>query len=96
LSLISLNNSLESLQRETDISQKKFEKLSEDIEAGNLKSGLSKQNIQISYGDPVLVKKIDSYGQEEWLYRSPLEYFDTLKAYLVFDKEEKLLNWRTE
>ena len=94
--MISLNKSMASLQRETDISKKKFEKLAGDIKADNLKIGLSKRYVLTTYGDPVLVKEIDKTSEEEWLYRSPLEYFDTLKVYLVFNSQEKLLNWRIE
>jgi len=95
LNLISLNGSLTSLQRETDISQVKFEKLAEDIKTAKLKSGLSEQDILMLYGEPVLVKKVDM-ASEEWLYRAPLKYFDTPKVYLVFDEGQKLLKWRIE
>jgi hypothetical protein len=94
--LICLNSSVSSLQKETDISQTKFDKLLEDIKLDKLKSGLSKQNIMRFYGEPVLVKRIGSSPGEEWLYRAPLEYFETPKVYLIFDSQEELLKWRIE
>lgn len=94
LNLIAFNNNSKAIEKETQLQQNNFDKLMDDINNVRLKKELSKNDIISLYGKPILVKKIDRGSSEEWLYRSPLKYFDTPKIYLIFDNQEKLLIWR--
>ncbi|MBU1911945.1 MAG: hypothetical protein KKB22_00220 [Candidatus Omnitrophica bacterium] len=72
-----------------------FLKLRDDIKNNRLKKGISKREILSIYGEPVFCKDIaNEVGVKEiCLYRQPLQYFSTDRAYLKFDKKQNLCCW---
>ena len=94
LTLKRLGNSQDQIQRYVDQQKTYFLKLVKDIKAKKITLGLSRNDIERRYGEPVLIKE----GQEElsgkvFLYREPINYFESDKVYLYFSKEEKLTKW---
>ena len=94
LTLKRLGNSQDQIQRYLDQQKTYFLKLVKDIKAKKITLGLSRDDIERRYGEPVLIKE----GQEElsskvFLYREPINYFESDKVYLYFSKEEKLTKW---
>jgi outer membrane protein assembly factor BamE (lipoprotein component of BamABCDE complex) len=86
--LIKVNSEQESNQDYIAERQRKFNQLLSDIEANKLKLGLTTQQVQAAYGEPIYVKEIE--GQKRFLYRDPLEKSPKQKVYLYFDRQDKL------
>ncbi len=74
--------------------QARFRALAERILRGDplddLKAG---GDLLSSLGDPVLIEPGKLAGQERWLYRDPVKYFDTPKVYFILDPRGKVLLW---
>lgn len=90
-SLMRYSNEQDALQRYVSTQKKQVERLFADIEEGKLVIGTTaKRTIIRHYGEPVLVKKIEN--KERLLYRDPMEYFSSPRAYLLFDEDGILEN----
>ena len=61
-----------------------FELMIEEAKAGTLDQYLNKKRILRTFGDPIFVKHVkkDDQELESWLYRYPMEFFDSEKIYL--------------
>ncbi|MBL7132416.1 MAG: hypothetical protein ISS45_13660 [Candidatus Omnitrophica bacterium] len=90
--LIKLNSEQESQQRFVESQRKKFVVLINDIQQGELERGLTTKQIIRLYGEPVLIKELES--QREFLYRDPLDFFASPKAYLYFDQQDILVDFK--
>jgi len=71
-----------------------FFKLQQDIHRERLYAGLSEPEIVSKYGEPVYCSpNANNEQKKECLYRDPLEFFSTDRAYLYFDKDNRLIRW---
>ncbi|MDD5729999.1 MAG: hypothetical protein PHN57_02605 [Candidatus Omnitrophica bacterium] len=74
-----------------------FAKLKKDVKNNGLEKGVSKNDILIRYGEPILWgspecgKNINV--SECCLYRMPTRFFHTDKVYLYFDDKDNLSSW---
>lgn len=73
-----------------------FSSLKEDVADERLQKGTPKARIISRYGDPILCRQTDKDGAvETCLFRHPTEYFSSDQIWLYFDKNNKLLNFRS-
>ena len=70
---------------------KAFERVRAAIDRGDIKNGITKKEFKSQYGEPV-VNTVDSdTGREKWIYKpAKSSFFAGIKAYLYFDKNNKL------
>lgn len=81
----------DALQSQVSAQKKKVERLFADIKDNKLVIGTTAKRLIIRrYGEPVLLKKVED--KEQLLYRDPMEYFSSPKAYLLFDEDGILEN----
>lgn len=85
-------------QRYVGIQKHKFNLLMKDIKRAYLKPGFSRAYIISRYGEPVLVTDLsktssDATLKTRFLYRNPVGFIDSEKAYLYFDSNDKLVNF---
>jgi hypothetical protein len=89
--LFKLNSSQKKMRDYVQRQNKGFDRLCEDIQSERLKMGLSQNQVISLYGDPILEKELEN--KTRWLYRYPVEYFHSDKAYLYFDRDNTLVGW---
>jgi len=90
--LIKLNSEQESQQRFVASQRKKLVALINDIQQGELEKGITSKQVIRLYGEPILIKELES--QREFLYRDPLDFFVSPKAYLYFDQQDILVDFK--
>jgi hypothetical protein len=73
--------------------QKKFQRLLNDVRAKRLHQGMLKNEALARYGDPVIQEPVSSGGGKIFLYRDPVQYFNTDRVYLSFDGRGRLYEW---
>jgi len=66
----------------------RFKVVLREARAGRIKKGTARKNIVASYGEPVL----DTGAT--FLYRDPVDFFDSPKVYLDFDEKGELIGTR--
>ncbi len=68
-----------------------FERVKAAIDKGDIKKGINKKDFKSRYGEPV-VNMVDSdTGRRKWIYKpAKSSFFSGIKAYLYFDKDNKL------
>jgi len=96
---ISLLKKFESNQCEIDSYLKRqqefFYKLIGDVKNNRLKKGIAKKDVLSLYGKPIFCKNVKDSLEiiERCLYRPAVEYFNTDRIYLNFDKDRNLYSW---
>ena len=72
-----------------------FNMLVLDIEKNNIKTGLRYSDVLRRYGEPVITWDIQppSLISKKLLYRKPIDYFSTSRAYLYIDNSGSLMKW---
>ena len=75
--------------------EENFKRLVGDIKGARLSKEQTKEMILELYGEPIYAKAAERKEQklEMWLYRMPLDYFASDKAYLYFDALDRLADW---
>ena len=74
--------------------QAQFQDLVKRIISGDqLKDFATKRDLITRLGDQVLVEPGKEAGQERWLYRDPVKYFNTPKVYFFVDTQGRVLGW---
>ncbi len=82
------------IQSYVDRQVKLFDKLVEDLKAQKLEAGTSQKDFMRLYGEPVLSSTTDDpQAGEVFLYRHPMEYFNTDRVYAYFDETGSLVRW---
>jgi len=90
-SLVEVARSQGKIQEEYSKETRVFESVKKAIDKGVIKKGQPKDEIAKKYGQPVVV--VPEYGidREKWVYKpSSSTFFDGIKIYLFFDKDNKL------
>lgn len=78
------------LQQETKV----YNSIKKAIAAGALKAGVAADSIRKKYGGPVVEIYDKKHDANKWLYMpATSSHFKGEKAYLYFDKENKLKEW---
>ena len=79
-------------ERDLNLEDAHYQKVLSGIQKGQIKPGLSQDEIVKKIGKPVVV--LNEGGAEEWLYkaRNP-SWFKADKIYLFFDPEGRLVRW---
>lgn len=77
------------------LQESKFKLLLLDINGGLLKKGTNRKQILSRYGEPISIKEIkdDPVISEQFAYRHPEQFFGSEKVYLLFDKNQILVEW---
>ena len=76
--------------------QAQFQELVGRIAKGDeLKDIATKKDLITRLGEPVLVGQGSQAGEERWLYRDPVKYFDTPKVYFFVDARGRVFRWTT-
>jgi len=90
-SLMEIAKSQKDIQKKYDEETKAFNRIRKAIEAGAIQKGQSKIEISNRYGEPIVIIPEAGTRREKWVYK-PVEstYFKGIKAYLFFDKDNKL------
>ncbi|MFH1622669.1 MAG: hypothetical protein ABIA97_06085 [Candidatus Omnitrophota bacterium] len=89
--LITISREQEAQNKYLATQSKYFKTLLSRIEDNKLKLGLSAQKIISYYGEPIVVKDINS--GRRFLYREPVDFNPKKKVYLYFDPEDKLVDF---
>ena len=77
--------------------QAQFKELVNRIASGDpLKDFVIRRDLISKLGEPVLIAPGKVPGQERWLYRDPVKYFDTPKVYFLIDAQGRILSWTPE
>lgn len=68
------------------------------VQSGKIKEYSNQKEILQAFGEPILIKAIETSGQhqEQWLYRHGLPTKAKDKVYLYFDTKGKLLKYEQE
>ncbi len=88
--LMSVGAEQKAQQKIIETQETRFKNVLKEARAGSIKNGVSRENIIARYGEPVLDK--GSY----FLYRDPVDYFNSPKVYLDFDEKGALIATRIE
>ena len=67
-----------------------FYRLVEDVKAGRLKEGVSRQEVLRRYGDPITM------DETSIVYRKPCAYFKATKVAVSFDEDDRIKTLRIE
>lgn len=68
-----------------------FERVKEAIDNGDIKKGQAKEEIRKRYGEPVVNTRETETRRDKWIYKpAKSSFFLGIKAYLYFDKNDKL------
>ncbi|MEA3489840.1 MAG: hypothetical protein U9R44_05845 [Candidatus Omnitrophota bacterium] len=93
-SLMTLSKDRGGMIKEYKDETKVHGKIKRAIDRHELKEGEDAARIVKKYGEPVIVLAEEDSGLSRWVYKPGMEsYFGGEKAYLFFDKNEKLLRW---
>jgi len=94
-SLIKFAKSRGKMIKEAKGETKAYLKLKKAIDRGKLEKGQSGAHVEKRYGSPVITLPIDNTDFESWIYKPGEEsFFEGEKIYLIFDKENKLAEWK--
>ncbi|MBD3264283.1 MAG: hypothetical protein GF375_04185 [Candidatus Omnitrophica bacterium] len=95
MTLKRLGDSQQQMEKYIEEQEKLFDRLVEDIKEDRLKTGLSIEEVNRLYGDPVLKREAPSSQPFSTilLYRYPTRYFDSDRVYLQFDSSGILVGW---
>lgn len=78
------------LQQETNT----YNGIKSAITSGAVKTGMTAENIRRKYGEPIIETYDRKRDANRWLYMpATSSHFKGEKAYLYFDKENKLTGW---
>jgi len=89
--LMSLARSQKSAQDTYREETRAFERVKADIDRGLIKKGQSKKEIKDRYGEPVVNTRDSETTRDKWIYKpAKSSFFSGIKAYLYFDKDDKL------
>lgn len=91
MALKALGENQGSMQRQVSRQEVKFDLLASDIKNGKIARGMPRERFINTYGEPVLEDRYE--GGLRLLYRYPLEFFNTGKIYVYFDKDGLLSDW---
>ena len=70
---------------------KAFERVKAAIDRGDIKKGVTKKEFKDRYGEPVVNIVDSNTGREKWIYKpAKSSFFSGIKAYLYFDRDDKL------
>ena len=84
------NKMIKEYNRET----KAYNKIKKAIEENVLEFSVDSADINKKYGAPTIILDKEPDGLIKWVYKPGLEPFtDSDKAYLIFDKSNKLIDW---
>ena len=74
--------------------EENFNKLVDAINRGVFEEYKTKKQILNEFGDPIIKKNvvIDREEYEMWLYRQPMEYFNSKKVYVYFDAAGRVVD----
>lgn len=75
-----------------------YDALVKAITSGEIKKYANQLEVRRAFGEPILIKAIESDGQhqEQWLYRYGLPTRAKDKVYLYFDAKGKLFEYKQE
>ena len=73
-----------------------YDKVKKAIEGNNvLKDGEEAFHLKKRYGEPVVILSGDRTTPTKWVYKpAHATFFSGEKAYLIFDENEKLIDWK--
>ncbi len=94
--LIELSKTRGKMVKDLKDESKNYDKVKTAIESDSLKKGETVHDVRRRYGDPVIILSEDEVsGATRWVYK-PYQstYFKGEKAYLFFDGEGALTEWR--
>jgi hypothetical protein len=88
--LMGLGNEQKAQQAYVARESSRFEVLLRDARNNRVKEGLSFSAVVSRYGSPVAIK------DGSFLYRDPVDFFNSAKVYMTFDANERLTRVRIE
>jgi len=72
-----------------------YKKISGAIRENQLQKGKTASYIETKYGKPVVILPEEEGAFAKWVYKpSGTSFFSGEKAYLFFDKDDKLIEWQ--
>jgi hypothetical protein len=95
LTLKAYSDEQDALDKEVERNDRSFEAILTAAQNGDLDDYKTAKSVLKKFGAPVLKKKEFSEGEEYdlWLYRYAVEYFDSPKVYLRFDKTGNTIDY---
>lgn len=82
----------QALNRETA----NYRKVKKAVDHDKLKKGQFASKIKDKYGEPVIILSEEKGNLEKWVYKpGRASFFDEKKVYLIFDSDERLVEWRS-
>lgn len=95
MNLKRLGENQKQISRELAVQERQFRQLQDDVAAGRLSEGLSREEIIARYGEPVYTKPLSDrlHVKEAMVYRHPIDYFSSPLFYLYLDEDGSLAVW---
>jgi len=73
-----------------------YRKVKKAVDHDDLKKGQFTSKIKDKYGVPVIILSEEKGNLEKWVYKpGRASFFDEKKVYLIFDSDERLVEWRS-
>ena len=89
--LMDISRAQADAQREYQQETRAFERVKAAIKSGEIRKGQLKKEIDDRYGGPVVNTTEFETDREKWIYKpAKSSFFSGAKAYLYFDKDNKL------
>jgi len=94
--LMQIAESRGSMAQELTKETKNYRFLKKAVDHGDLKKGMFASKIKKEYGEPVITLSEEKGSMEKWLYKpGDVSFFDGKKIYLIFDSDERLVEWKS-
>lgn len=95
-SLMEVGRSMADINAAMDKETKAFNAVKAAVDSGDIKKGLSQDEIRSRYGEPVIANDDSSTNREKWAYKpADSSFFKGVRIYLFFDDKGILDEIRT-
>ncbi|MBU1038581.1 MAG: hypothetical protein KJ994_05965 [Candidatus Omnitrophica bacterium] len=95
-SLMEVGRSMADINAAMDKETKAFNAVKAAVDSGDIKKGLSQDEIRSRYGEPVIANDDSSTNREKWTYKpADSSFFKGVRIYLFFDDKGILDEIRT-
>jgi len=93
--LMQFSNDRNAMVKEFNRETKNYDNIKKAVDHSYLDKGESASRIKRRYGEPVIILPDTKEKITKWVYKpSGATYFSDEKVYLIFDENDKLLEWK--
>ena len=89
--LIEVGRSMADINTAMEKETKSFNRVKSAVDDGDIKKGMSKEDIRRRYGEPVIANNDSATRREKWVYKpASSTFFKGIRIYLYFDDKGNL------